>query len=633
VDSEGTSSSSSSSEEEEVVISDEEEGEEEEELAEEEEEDQAPTDDEIRELFALSDEGEPSSSSSSSSSSSEEEEEESEEECEMENGIVEASREDREANEWMENILARLDNVDIPFGVVWYDPSAIQHHRSVWGALRDGVGVLNGRIRHVDPRFVWQLFEFTYQTIMGHLAELLPAPLGATDEYEHTPLLTMYRACMVFLEYLYRVGEMGRVRFFDRGTTCPEDSSYIRKYYVNVASGPISQYSMKKLVSATMQLETRWSELPLHDDLEEYLQALELAVARMVVWTYGKDKHNVREYRTPACSDPSVEEYYITPECLFRFALRFAALHEQLDSALIFRNRFLVSPPYPLLADRTQIDKVRVCLTKEAFETHDDNYQDSVRPAYQNLKMRPSECYLFHKLNKTAKRVEPMKLIEMFGEPHQWRKIVDASNVDAHEMLSRCEDTVAVRMAMVYLMDNICKQTLGGSLDWYNFYWPSNSFHHPTEVFIESRVHETRELPRYCHLMNDACVFYDGQLVSFGASPASHLQALWYWISIFQHKLMGRVNETVRTHDLYETLVGEQSRSDAFYSEGLLLQFPGEWFLRSIEGETYTKNGDLVLWDAQVRYDRDRDQPGKGKRGRKRARSSQGDWGGIIPNG
>ena len=205
----------------------------------EDDEESPPTDDEIRELFEVDE-------------SIEAEEEEAEEEEELRNlysssddeeteededayGVVEASREDREANERLENILERLDNVKIPPRVIWYEPAAIQHHRVVWAALRDGVQVLQGRIRHVNVGLVRQLFDYTYTTIMSNLPAITQAPLGATDEYEHTPLLTMYRACMVFFEYLYRVGDMGRVRFFDVNTECPEDSRYIRGPSRNIA--------------------------------------------------------------------------------------------------------------------------------------------------------------------------------------------------------------------------------------------------------------------------------------------------------------------------------------------------------------------------------------------------------------
>jgi len=112
------------------------------------------------------------------------------------------------------------------------------------------------------------------------------------------------------------------------------------------------------------------------------------------------------------------------------------------------------------------------------------------------------------------------------------------------------------------------------------------------------------------------------------------LQALWYWIAIFQYKLMGRINESVRTHDLYETLLGERSSAQAFRSNDLLLQFPEEQFLRSIEDETYTKKSKLVMWNAQLKYDRTRHSRNDSGRGRKRKRggASKNDWGGIIAN-
>lgn len=541
--------------------------EEEEERNESEEEEDDETDQEIRDLFRVSDYEEEGS------------EEEEDEEGSFSSDGETLERIDRQVEVWLERMnqemkkyLAELKEIVVPLGSPWYRRDSVLFYKAVMdlalkvsNAIKLAMDVDQVRL---DTETLKDLYFHFYGLMVRHTKPMCAALPGKDDQISTAPIYYFFYATCYLLVYVHESGALN-AELFERSA---DSSKYCTEHTLFINKGiAIENYNVEMLCRALHQLEMFWRVLPVHRELHQYLAALELGFAYLLCYTHDENVHNVASLRIGA---GETGEYYPSKELVFEMAVRFTALYEEIGSTVEIQ-KYVVKPTGMMKlmwpSDR-DVERAKLALIAEAKKVHSDSYTDSVRKIRQSMAIYPSECYLFFKENPTVQELEPQSVFDTFRPDVAWRDLCDNyANVRPDEMIRRCEDPLGVRVALPLLLNIICNQDLKRM--WEDFFTPSPAFlTGNSAVLVTSLLRNSKSFPLYVTCMNDAYVVYGKKFYCFGSSCESYIQALVFWINIVQYCCDAQVGSTP-FRDFYMTVMGGECQNEILVPPDTIVPF------------------------------------------------------------
>ena len=457
-------------------------------------------------------------------------------------------------NRELEMYITTIEKINIPNTRPWYGPLSFPHYKKYLMYIKnicEMLGTTDNNTMNYDGEPVFKFYRMVYSTMILNLRACIKTLPGSEDKFSLSPLYNMYIACSVGFEYLYRKGNLNILLF----SQSIRNNEYCKKYKLITSQGLISSYNVEKLLTSVRQLEFFWRTLPITDVLIDYIRALELRSAQLLIYGYDESIHNVKNYRIPIGKIKNTNriEYYCTKEMIFELALRFVSLHEELTGSLMKYRKKVPIELKSFIPTKNQINSTLNLLIIEVKKVHSDSFPDSIRRAYQMLSIKPSENYMFFKQNQTAQNPEPDKIIELYRNPGEWEGICNRAGKDPAKILEDCDDPLGVRLCFFKLMDIICLQDINKS--WSEFSTSYYGLINLTETKIKTMQIESLKYPRYVISVNCAGVFYNKNLYTFGAKCKSYIKALLFWLNIIVKKFDGFVRGC-RVNKLYKTLTG-----------------------------------------------------------------------------
>lgn len=544
-----------------------------------------------------SDDNEDESYSSSFSSSEEEDNSETTPSNELQNEedvassaqtISELTTLCREAYEILHKSYQTLRSTVVPYFHPWHSPSTLNEHVLIIQELKLCTRCIR-RFRYGSAvkRFIelaeeenltneekreWilatstglkdivaDLYEDVFAKMLINYEILMETVPNQPSEYQSTPLVVMFRAAGKLLWYYYSdLGGMqhpdtmeNNVKFFDCGPP-PNENPYIRRSKLAATADNFKHCTMLMILTAMVKLESRWLLIETHPVLNDYLRALELALAMVVSRTFSIHFHNVVSMRVQVAPD----SYYITDEAIFRLVLRLLVLRREFNSAFFVMNSIRAPPRFPFYPDAVQIYMLRSKIVRKCVAFDTDKFPDDCRKATHHMHIAPSDRPLFFKHFPTANQLEPYIVIEKYGNIGEWRRLAEFAVKTPEAHLARALSPVTTRACLMYFMDIACRQTIRTS--WFNFYVSSQSLHLSTPDTVNDLRRSSWGLPKFCYVWNEACVLFWGELVSFGASPDSHFAAVLYWLHCIMYIADSEHRNSYNFSALYEYLMGSR---------------------------------------------------------------------------
>lgn len=491
----------------------------------------------------------------------------------------ERARADEQVRAWLDDVhrelsvcLEDLSKLSIPGGSPWYRRDSAPFYYSLLDISLRVTQIIDTAMDIEDVRIDSQLLRQIYFHLYGTMiryAKPMCAPLpGKDDAISTTPIYSIFHTVCHILVYTHESDDLNSPLFLKSPASneyCVEHSLFVNREI------PIENYNIEMLCQTIYQLEMFWRLLPVANDLNELLTALELCFAYFVCYTHDDNAHNVESLRIDA---GSTGEYYPSKELVFEMAVRFVSFYEEIGAAKdIYLKAVLPSQRMKLLLPKdSDVEKLKQSLISESRKVHSDSYTDAVRKNRQNMAVYPSECYLFFKENPTVHELEPEKVFETFRPVVAWKDLCDTyATVKPHEMFESLTDPLGVRVALPLLMDVICTQDL--KRRWEDFYIPFTAFFKGNrEEMIMSLLKNSAVNPIYVMCMNDAYVIFDGNCYNFGATCVGYLKALVFWINIVQYWCGAYVGST-SFREFYITTMGSECRNDVLRISNVSVPF------------------------------------------------------------
>jgi hypothetical protein len=445
-----------------------------------------------------------------------------------------------------EELLSKLKK-EIP-GVLaskpWFDRlyvqkfSAFFHYLSQLLIVLDAARDDSNRFSDTEDRIlscdqVKRLHSLLYEVVRANVRYLSPGIPSSHDDYETSPLVVIYlgvASCVLFL----------RDFFSPDGTDyyhmCPQDIEYCIDNELNVVSDiPIKNFSLQELTCSLMNVEQRAHDLTYSEHLVDYIDALDARVCEFLVYALDEVSHNIESCRVRY---RSTDLYTCATSTEYQLVILIMSLRQLVETAVpVWRTDSSLSWNRDA-DDNLLIETARNKFIVELQSVHSDIVSDKFYKEYTQRSIANSEGYLFLKANAIASRIEPGSIIRQFRTIPQWRHVADmAARPVVDFLFAPHADFLGFKIAFNLATDLVFSQTIKAS--WSEFSADGDTIRAMDDTQFDTFVEESYQCPVVLFLLNDACIFYKGQLTIYGRRHTDYYHALIQWVTIVRQNMNG----------------------------------------------------------------------------------------------
>lgn len=453
-------------------------------------------------------------------------------------------------------------------GKAWFDRLYVQKFSSFFHCLSQLLSILDeagdalNRLPDSDERVlscgqVRRLHGMLYEVARANVRYLSPGLPGGSDDYETCPLVVIYLGvadCVLFMrENFPQEGD----DFYDM---CPQDIHYCVSNGLNiVADIPIRNFSLQELTCSLMCVEQNVHSLTYDEALVEYVDALDVRVCDFLVNAMNDVAHNIESCRVRY---RSTDLYTCSTSTEYQLVVLIMSLRQLIETAApLWRTELCVDSERDN-DDNTLVEAVRNKFIVEIQSVHSDTVEDKFYKEYTHQSIANSEGYLFLKANAISSRIEPGAIIRQFRTVPQWRRIADmAARPVVDFLLTPDADFLGFKIAFNLAAELIFSQTV--KVAWSEFSADGDAIRAMDSTQFDTFVEESYRCPTVLFLLNDACIFYKGQLTVFGRRHTDYYHALIQWVTIVRRQMNSEFRPCRSVMPLAATLFGETRPSSS----------------------------------------------------------------------
>lgn len=443
-----------------------------------------------------------------------------------------------------ERVLADLQKTlpGVLDGKPWFDRLYAQKFSSFFHCMGQLLSLLDDAAatqnRCNDARIltcgqVSRLHSTLYEVARTNVRYLSPGVPGARDEYESCPLVVIYLAiasCVLFMRDFFVSDDE------DYYHMCPQDIPYCVENGLNiVADIPIKNFSLQELTCSMMSVEQNVHNLTYDEALVRYVDALDIRVCDFLVHAMNDVAHNIESCRVQY---RDTDLFTCATSTEFQLVVLIMSLRQLIETAAPLWRTASSCEEARDNDDDTLIATVRNKFIVEIQSVHSDVIEDKFYKEYTHQSIANSEGYLFFKANAISKRIEPGAIIRQFRTVPQWRYIADmAARPVVDFLFSPHADFLGFKLAFNLAAELIFSQTIKAC--WSDFAADGDAIRGMDATQFDTFIEESYSRPTILFLLNDACIFFRGQLTVFGRRHTDYYHALIQWAMIVRQHMNG----------------------------------------------------------------------------------------------
>lgn len=448
-------------------------------------------------------------------------------------------------------------------GKAWFDRLYVQKFSSFFHYLSKLLSILDdasdalNRLPDSSERIisrsqVIRLHELLYEVVRANVRYLSPGVPATADEYETSPLVVIYLSianCVLFMREFFPMDD--DVDYYEM---CPQDIPYCVANGLNIVPDiPIRNFSLQELTCSLMNIEQNVHNLTYDEALVDYVDALDVRVCDFLVHAMNDVAHNIESCRVRY---RSTDLYTCSTSTEYQLVILIMSLRQIIETAVpIWRIEHCRSKERDA-DDDTLVHAVRNKFIVEIQSVHSDTVEDTFYKEYTHQSIVNSEGYLFLKANAISTRIEPGAIIRQFRTVPQWRRIADmAARPVVDFLLTPDADFLGFKIAFNLAADLIFSQTVKAA--WAEFSTDGDAIRTMDDIQFATFIEESYRCPTVLFLLNDACIFYKGQLKVFGRQPADYYHALIQWVTIVRQQMNSEFRPCRSVMPLAMALFGE----------------------------------------------------------------------------
>ncbi len=439
-------------------------------------------------------------------------------------------------------LIEKLCTVKLQVGVdLWYSEEYVSGYRKFFTILADvleyfsldeGVDAINCR----------RLLNLLYAICTSGITRLSVSHPNARDIYMECPLVTLYLGIASCLLYL-RENTMftGHRDFFPMEQN---KIDYCSRYRLDVKHHtPINRFTFEDIALSFLKLEMNIALLDYSLDLEAYIDALELRLCELLLHTNSGSIMNNTMYRTKI-RDLGNDSYCCSTSGEYYLIVSVLAVRKILTSALPIRRADGVHRSIREDSDDSVIlDRLRNILLIKYKNVHSDDIDNEFSERYKDQKTFLFEIFLFQKLNGPDTRLDYASIVSQFRNRTYWDNIANASHTNIGRYLEEPDmNCVAFRVLFMQMTELLFQQQL--HMSWTQFCLDGEQLYKMDKLSFDEFSEKSKKTPYFIKSLNDACIFFRGQLFIFGRESRHYLHALKEWLDIVASECNYTVNST-----------------------------------------------------------------------------------------
>lgn len=430
-----------------------------------------------------------------------------------------------------EELVAALCAVDLHLNVSqWYDEEHVEKYRDFFTILGDALEhfSLDDAERAISVVACRRLLNLLYAVCLSSITRLSVSHSRAKDVYAETPLVTLYLGAATCILYLRdNTTFTGRRDMFVMEQNRIE---YCTRHRLDVKhKTPIERFTFEDVALSFLKLEMNMASLEYSPDLEAYIDALELRLCELLLHTNSDAILNNTTYRTKI---PSLDnQYCCSTSGEYYLIVSALAMRKLLTSALPVCRADGVQRSAHDQRDLDMIERLAQIFTVKYKNVHSDDIDDKFSETYKEQKTFLFEIYLFQKLNGAETRLDYASIVSQFRNRTYWDNIANASHSNIGRYLeSPDENCVAFRVLFMQMAELLFQQQL--HISWEDFCLNGEQLYKMDRLSFEDFSKRSHRQPYFVRSLNDACIFFRGQLFIFGRDARHYFHAFKEWLDI-----------------------------------------------------------------------------------------------------
>ena len=401
----------------------------------------------------------------------------------------------------------------------------------------------------LSKKQVFNLYSYLYNKLVSSIKWLSPAVPTETDKFMNSQILAIYfsiATCVLFLKEYWPLEPDNE--FYKKQT----DILYCKDFNLVVSSiARICDFSMEELVTSLDQIELRIHDLQYHEDLVNYVNALEIRVCEFLLYLYDDKIHNVKSH----CSEVEPGRFGCTTSAEYEIVIKLMSVREALASSLECLRTHDASDH--TLQDVHLAKKIHASLMSLCGDIYSDTIPQKFYDKYTEETVTTSEGYSYYMIHGVHVRLDMPSIIRQFRNVQQWSVISAEANLPLVDFISKPhENFLAFKIIFHLLLDLAFAQSL--EENWQEYFIKGSEIRRYPKNKLEATIESSKKTPIFIESFNDACVMTDGNMYVFGNEPEDYFTAFAFWMEIVASKHFYRLKESIIIYPLISLMLGKE---------------------------------------------------------------------------
>lgn len=443
---------------------------------------------------------------------------------------------------------------------VWYKPVYFQKMFAIYPLITEAVEILDKEMdidTYIHKSTVHRLYTFIHNILLTSIKYFIPSyPNLQEDSCAFCPLTAFFSAkaiCLLFLNQHWPLPNSDT--FYCKVSKIP----YCKQFKLVAVTEEVSpsNMSLDELMLSMQVIEIK-QDLIIDTELVDYIDALELRLAEIILGTWAGDVLDVKSIRVPI---PGKEnEYVLSSMGEFNLIVQICSLQKMLQSVLpdLRKTCEMMSLNPEDREGELIADKIYLAICDSASSVYSDDISVALSEQYLYESTTATEGMLFLKENGLTTRIVPIMVLRQFRSQTQARSLAEKSKRSLLECVLHPEqDFRAFVIAFHLMIKLILKRTTRE--EWGFYCYRAEYFLNITDSEYQQLLKRSENIPLFIESFNEACVLYQKKLYIFGAQPMDYVRALLCWIDIIWTRHDGVFVETKRKIENFLKVMFENS--------------------------------------------------------------------------
>lgn len=396
---------------------------------------------------------------------------------------------------------------------------------------------------------VFNLYSFLYDKLVSSIKWISPAVPTETDKFANSQILGIYfsiATCVLFMNTYWPVDDQHE--YYKKQT----DISYCVDF--NLVVSPIARvcdFSIEELITSLDQVELRIHNLQYHQDLVNYIDALEIRVCEFLLFLYDDKVHNSKAHRIEL--EPG--KFTCTTSAEYEIVIKLMSIRDALVSSLESLRTHDASEH--TTQDTHLAKKIHSSLMSVCGDIYGDTIPQKFYDQFTEGSVTISEGYSYYMIHGVNVRLDMPSIIRQFRNVQQWAAISATANIRLMDFIAEPQQNfLAFKIMFNLLLDLAFAQTLEES--WYDYFVRGSEIRRYPRNKLNAMIESSKKTPIFIESFNDACVMTGGHVYVFGNTPEDYFVAFSFWMEIVASKHAYRLKESILIYPLISLILGKE---------------------------------------------------------------------------